>query len=348
MTSLNENLPKETRSIILEYVWIDGNMGLRSKYKTLTVTGSTLDISQWNYDGSSCYQANVDDSEVILNPIAFYNNPFFEKGTSFLVLCDTYTAKDNKNMPTNSNRRILAREVFLKNTGMEPWFGLEQEYFIINKNGQPPFFQSGYPKSQGDYYCGVGSRNIMYRELVEKHYKYCLLAGLKISGINAEVAPNQWEFQIGPCVGIEAGDQLWIARYILVKLAEKYDLDISFRPKPLDNPWNGSGLHTNFSTKETRANNGLDKLYNYIEKMKSKHSEHLLVYGDNSKRLSGHCETSNADIFSSGIGTRNTSIRIPNQVFKDKKGYLEDRRPASDADPYLITSKIFDTCCVTV
>ena len=184
------------------------------------------------------------------------------------------------------------------------------------------------------------------REIVEKHYSYCLYAGIKISGINAEVAPSQWEFQVGPCIGIDAGDQLWIARYILQKLSEQYNVNISFKPKPLSNPWNGSGLHTNFSTKETRQENGIDHINDYVKLLSTKHNEHIDVYGDNTKRLSGICETSDINTFSCGYGNRGCSIRIPKNVLKDKSGYLEDRRPASDADPYSVTSIIFKTCCL--
>lgn len=349
MSGVTEN--NESRALILEYIWLDGNMNFRSKYRTLVVTSNDLQITKWNYDGSSTNQAEVDNSEIILNPVAFYNNPFFEKGQSLLVLCDTFYEKDGKYVPTQSNRRFLASEIFSKNTEAEPWFGIEQEYFMMaNKNTYPSntplFFKDETPCEQGDYYCGVGSKNISMRKLAEKHYIYCLTAGLNMSGINAEVAPNQWEFQVGPCLSISAADQLTIARYILIRLGEEFGVNICFSPKPLSNPWNGSGLHTNFSTKETREENGLDRLHEYIERMGKKHLEHIAVYGDNSERLSGKCETSDINVFNSGVGTRNTSIRIPNIVAKEKRGYLEDRRPASDADPYLVTSKIFETCCL--
>ena len=346
------NTENESKSLILEYIWLDGKMNFRSKYKTIKIIDNDLNIDQWNYDGSSTYQSDVDDSEIILNPIAFYSNPFFDKGQSLLVLCDTFYEKNGKFIPTMTNRRIIARESFAKNKQLEPWFGIEQEYFMMCNeytypSSTPLFFKNPkQPKEQGDYYCGVGNQNIIMRSLAEKHYLYCISAGLNISGINAEVAPNQWEFQIGPCIGITAGDELMLARYILVKLGEQFGVDICFHPKPIKNPWNGSGLHTNFSTTETRDDDGLTKIHEYIEKLSKKHKEHIIVYGDNSERLNSKCETSDIQIFSSGIGTRNTSIRIPNKVNTDKKGYLEDRRPASNADPYLVIAKLFNTCCI--
>ena len=335
--------------VILEYVWLDGKSNLRSKYKTIYCDNVTLsNIPNWNYDGSSTYQATTENSEIILAPCSIYKNPFFQDNNSYIVMCSTYYTN---NIPTNTNNRHDANLVFNKQLELEPWFGIEQEYFMFNrKTHKPHFFDMDLPDKQGDYYCGVGSKNIMFRMLAEKHYKYCLYANLKISGVNAEVAPNQWEYQIGPCTGIEAGDMHWISRYILCKLAEEYNITISFEPKPLLSPWNGSGLHTNFSTKVTRdiSDNmsGLEKLDQMVHSLSKKHKEHLMVYGDNSKRLCGECETSNINEFTCGYGNRGCSIRIPNDTLKNKCGYMEDRRPAADADPYQVISILFETCCL--
>jgi glutamine synthetase len=201
-------------------------------------------------------------------------------------------------------------------------------------------------KHGGRYYCGVGNQHIASRALAEKHYLYCLNACLNISGINSEVAPSQWEFQIGPCIGINAADELWLARYILYKLSEEFNINISFEPKVM-NEINGSGLHTNFSTEETRAEGGLEKIRQYLNKMEPKHKEHLQVYGTgNEKRLTGHHETSSMEKFTWKDGDRGASVRIPYATIDDNKGYFEDRRPASNADPYLVTSKLFETCCL--
>jgi len=340
--------------VILEYIWLDGHGQLRSKYKTVYVEDPvSFELEQWNYDGSSTYQAETGNSEIILNPVQKYKNPFFEGCCiSYLVMCDTYRRQGDVLVPTESNYRAAAKVIFDKTEAYMPWFGIEQEYFMMSRKGtyesnRPLFFQGGAtPEPQGQYYCGVGNRHIEYRALAEKHYLHCLYAGLQISGINAEVAPNQWEYQIGPVLGVEASDQLWVSRYILQKLGEECNINISFKPKPLPSPWNGSGLHTNFTTTETRAYGGLEKMKEYIDKLEKKHKEHIAVYGDNSERLSGECETSDIDTFSCGYGNRGCSIRIPTATLDSKRGYFEDRRPASDADPYRVTSALMKTCCL--
>lgn len=360
-------------SFILEYIWIDGNGNLRSKCRTAypkfdsyaDAAHNYIAVEDWNYDGSSTHQASTDNSEITLIPVAHYASPFFESGRAFLVLCDTYRSDGT---PTETNFRHDAAKVFESRIShfLDPWFGIEQEYFIMQSRGtqvsdKPLLFAQHeeaalktsscrfVPEPQGDYYCGVGTRTVCLRKLAEKHYEYCLSAGLKISGINAEVAPSQWEFQIGPCSGISAGDELWVARYILHKLSEEFGVCVSFKPKPVSNPWNGSGLHTNFSTEETRdreCQNGLKCIYKYIDCLSKRHAEHIRVYGDNSKRLNGVCETSDFHTFSFAAGDRGASIRIPRSVLKAGCGYLEDRRPASDADPYRVTAAIFSTTCV--
>ena len=349
------------KSIILEYVWLGLNDILRSKYKTVyapagTTTYTLEQCSNWNYDGSSTGQAPGEASEITLVPAAIRPNPFFEKGKSFLVLCSSYNRQGE---PLESNYRHAANAILTPRDDREdihPWFGIEQEYFIMAPNGtQDSKLPLAYslerkPDAQdrpggGRYYCGVGNQHIASRALAEKHYLYCLEANLNISGINGEVAPSQWEFQIGPSLGISAADELWLARYILYKLSEEFKVNISFEPKILGEI-NGSGLHTNFSTDQTRAEGGYDVILGMMPKMEKKHKEHIAVYGDNSKRLTGHHETSSAETFGYSPGDRGKSVRIPYGTMIDKRGYFEDRRPASDADPYRVTSIIFQTCCL--
>lgn len=331
-------------AIRIEYVWIDSNYSLRSKIKILydSEVTSLKDIPEWNYDGSSTGQATGTESEIIIKPRRMFSS---KQGLDhILVLCDTYTPNDEI-LPTNN--RNYANNIFNKKIDEEPWFGIEQEYFLIDPSTNVPL---GYNKSkkQGHFYCGVGADNVFGREIVEEHMLECLNYGVKIAGINAEVAPGQWEYQIGPCVGIEAGDHLWISRYILHKIAEKHNVIVNFEPKPLSGDWNGSGCHTNYSTKNMREGtpnyDGLYYINDAINKLSKKHNEHMQVYGSgNEKRMTGNHETADYNVFSFGTANRGASVRIGNSNMKNKKGYFEDRRPSSNCDPYLVTSKIFET-----
>ena len=329
---------------VAEYIWLGGNNEFRSKTRVFNEEIRLLDqLPEWNYDGSSTEQAQGTDSEVILLPRQIFPDPL-RGGNSILVWCET-TRPDGTYL--ENSHRHWANEIFEKNKGAEPWFGLEQEYFMINTVTQKPL---GYDenKTQGQFYCSVGAENAFGRDLAEEHLHVCISAGIKISGINAEVAPGQWEFQIGPCVGIEEGDHLWMARYLLVRLAEKYNITIDFEPKPLEGDWNGSGCHANYSTKEMRegtfGKTGLEHIDEAIEKLSHKHMEHMAVYGSgNEKRMTGAHETASYDTFSHGVANRGASIRRGNDTVKKGKGYFEDRRPSSNCDPYLVTGMLFKT-----
>jgi glutamine synthetase len=319
---------------VLEYIWIGGNGELRSKTRVLQKSIYTLlEVPIWNFDGSSTGQANSEtNTEVILHPVKIYTNPF---AVGYLILCETYT----NDSPHITNNRYNALNIFKEKVEEESWFGLEQEYFMMRDDWN-------INVNQGTNYCGIGNKCNIERIIAEEHLMACIHIGLTISGLNAEVANKQWEFQIGPCIGIEAADQLYMARYLLERIAEWYGVNISYVPK-LHTNMNGSGCHTNFSTNKMRSENGLNEIFNCIHKLEQKHNEHMLVYGkNNEERLTGHHETASYNTFTYGIGTRNTSIRIGNETFKDKKGYFEDRRPAANMDPYLVTSIIFKTCCL--
>jgi glutamine synthetase len=245
-------------SIIAEYVWIDGSgITLRAKCRTLTKKVECLaDIPEWNYDGSSTYQAVTDQSEIILKPVAYFRDPF-RLGDNILVLCECWGWEDNtckKLVPANTNFRHFAKKVwdhdFVKKE--ETWYGIEQEYTLIGDStkftthplGWP---NNGYPGQQGPYYCSAGANVCFGRLIADAHYKACLYAGIKISGTNAEVMPGQWEYQIGPCTGVEIGDHMHMSRYLLSRVAEDFVVNVSFAPK-LFADWNGSGCHTNYST----------------------------------------------------------------------------------------------------
>lgn len=346
MLKLKEKVKSKVKCTIVEYVWIGGNQELRSKTRVLYNTVKTLsDLPIWNFDGSSTEQASGEDSEVIIKPRALFKDPI-RKNHHRLVLCDTYTPEDE---PLSNNHRHWAHKIFQNKNEEKPWFGLEQEYFMMDKDTKLPLgFQ---PKQkQGQYYCSVGSENAFGRDIAEEHLQCCVDAEIKISGINAEVAPGQWEFQIGPCLGIEQGDHLWMARYLLQRVAEKYNVMINWEPKPMSGDWNGSGCHTNYSTQNMRngtsEKEGLDYINEAIQKLSLKHEEHMKVYGlGNEKRMTGEHETASFDKFSSGVANRGASVRIGNANVNQRKGYFEDRRPSSNCDPYLVTGMIFKTTC---
>jgi len=305
------------------------------------------DLPVWNFDGSSTAQAIGANSDVFLYPVALFDDPFRGRPNK-MVLCETYTFD---NQPTCSNHRKTCKEVMetedVKNS--HPWFGLEQEYTLLAADKNPLGWpKMGYPGPQGPYYCGVGCGKVFGREIMECHYKACLYAGVKIAGENAEVMPSQWEFQIGPCEGIDMGDHLWMARFILGRVAEDFNVIVSFDPKPIPGDWNGAGCHTNYSTAKMREENGMEEIMAAIEKMSVRHAYHIQKYDptgglDNARRLTGLHETASISQFSYGVASRNTSIRIPRQCQEDGKGYLEDRRPSSNCDPYIVTEIIVRT-----
>lgn len=327
-----------------EYIWIDGSNGLRSKTRTLSKTiGSIDDLPEWNFDGSSTKQAPGEDSDVYLRPVAIFPDPF-RGGNNILVMCECWNSDGT---PNKFNYRHECAKLMEAHKDLKPWFGLEQEYTLFDQYGAPYGWpKGGFPGPQGPYYCAVGTGNVYCRDIVEAHYRACLFAGIKISGINAEVLPSQWEYQVGPCEGIEMGDHLWVSRYLLHRVAEDFGVKISFHPKPIPGDWNGSGLHTNFSTEAMRKPGGMKVIHEAIKQLEKRHKEHIAVYGeDNTLRLTGKHETGNIEAFSFGVADRGSSIRIPRSCAKEGYGYFEDRRPASNACPYQITAIMAETCC---
>ena len=314
-------------SFVLHYIWYDSNDNFRSKTKVFDGKINDInDVPEWNYDGSSTGQSLGKNSEIILKPVFMCKDPFRRQLNAYLVLCSTKN-RDN------------ALEIFIKYKNTKPWFGLEQEYFIIDNNTNKPF---GFSENivVGNYYCGIGSKYAIKRNISELHLEYCLYAGLKISGINAEVAPAQWEYQIGPIEGIEACDQLLMSRFILLYIAELDNCNISFHPKLLDN-YNGSGCHTNFSNHNIRTL-GLPEINKAMNKLEEEHFFHMENYGKfNEFRMTGIHETSSFHKFSWGIGDRSCSVRIPTDISKNP--YFEDRRPAANMDPYVVCSLIVKT-----
>jgi len=334
--------------VLAEYVWLGGSQttggfDIRQKTKTLdTKPGDVSELPVWNFDGSSTGQAPGDDSEVLLRPVAIFDDPF-RGGDNILVLCECLTPKMEA-LPTNT--REGAKALFDQKLDEKPWFGIEQEYTLFEKDGRTPLGwpSGGFPGPQGPYYCGAGTDSAFGRSIMEAHYEACLYAGIKIAGTNAEVMPGQWEYQIGPCVGIESGDHLWMSRYLMIRVCEAQQVNVQFDPKPIPGDWNGAGCHTNYSTEAMRNDGGFDVIVAAIEKLKDKHLEHIAIYGTgNERRLTGAHETAPIDKFSYGVANRGASVRIPRSAEADKKGYFEDRRPASNMDPYVVTSKLFKT-----
>ncbi|KAJ8670656.1 hypothetical protein QAD02_001915 [Eretmocerus hayati] len=341
-------LPHPENKIQAKYIWIDGTgEGLRSKSRTVDfMPKKPTDLPRWQYDGSSTYQAEGGNSDIYLLPQAIYKDPF-RGGHNILVLCDTYLSDMT---PTKSNKRFSANQAIESAKSEEPWFGIEQEYTFLDFDGRPLGWpKNGFPGPQGPYYCGVGANRVIGRDIVEAHYRACLYAGINISGTNAEVMPSQWEYQVGPTPGIAASDELWVSRFILHRVAEEFGVIVSLDPKPQEGHWNGAGAHCNFSTKAMRAENGIEVIKKAIEKLSKRHEKHIRAYDpregkDNERRLTGTCETSSIHDFSSGVANRNVSIRIPRGVAEANKGYLEDRRPSSNCDPYSVTDALIRTC----
>ncbi len=347
LTMINRlmNLPLE-ETIQLTYVWIGGNKELRGKSKTLPKKDyQVCDLPDWDYDGSSTKQATGESSEVIIKPQAIFKDPFRKDG--LLVLCDTYLPSGK---PHPTNKRYDAVKNFNQKLEEEPWYGIEQEFFLMKKGTKEPigFPDNGFPAPQGQYYCSVGASNCVGRDILECFYRAALYAGLKITGINMEVAMGQWEFQVGPCIGIEEGDHLWMARYILGRIAESFDMDVNYEPKPVKGDWNGSGGHTNYSTKSMREEGGYEHILKAIKKLEKNHDHMITVYGDedNKERLSGIHETAHWSKFSWGIANRGATIRVGNKVHDEKKGYFEVRAVSSNIDPWYVTSEIFKTTCL--
>ncbi|MGK5629897.1 glutamine synthetase [Streptomyces sp. URMC 123] len=328
-----------------EYIWIDGTQPtakLRSKTKILA---DGVEPPLWGFDGSSTNQAEGHASDRVLKPVFTCPDPI-RGGDDVLVLCEVF---DTDMTPHASNTRAPLREVAERFAGQEPIFGIEQEYTFFKGSRPLGFPDGGYPAPQGGYYCGVGADEIFGREIVEKHLDNCLAAGLGLSGINAEVMPGQWEFQVGPLSPLEVSDHLWVARWLLYRTAEDFGVSATLDPKPAKGDWNGAGAHTNFSTRAMRE--GYDAIITACEALGDgdKPMLHVSNYGTGiESRLTGLHETAPWNEYSYGVSDRGASVRIPWQVEAEKKGYIEDRRPNANVDPYVVTRLIVDTCCTAL
>jgi glutamine synthetase len=325
----------------LEYIWLDGykpTQSIRSKTKIIeNFSGELEDAPIWNFDGSSTEQASGGDSDCILKPVALFPDP--ARVNAWLVMTEVFNADRT---PHESNGRAT-----IEDDDNDFWFGFEQEYVIWdNETNRPIGFPSdSFPPPQGQYYCSVGARNAVGREIVEEHLDMCIDAGINIEGINSEVMMGQWEFQVFAKGAKAAGDHCWVARYLLERVAEGYGASINLDPKPVKGDWNGSGMHANFSNNLLRTCGSQNVFEQVCKAFESVIPEHIAVYGaDNDQRLTGLHETQSIDKFSYGVSDRGASIRIGvATVEAGWKGWLEDRRPASNADPYKVASRIIQT-----
>lgn len=338
---------------LAEYIWIDGMVPtryVRSKARVVNVgkNPTIKDFPEWNYDGSSTNQADGDDSDCVLKPVAFVKDPIRGEG-NFLVMTEVYGGDDQ---PHESNSRAQLREVLDAGADkLEAWVGFEQEYTLFEGRTPLGWPEQGFPGPQGPYYCGVGADEVFGRDIAEDHATACLEAGLMYYGLNAEVMPGQWEFQTGfrgdkseTADVLTISDHTWIARWLLYRIAEDYGVTVSTDNKPVKGDWNGAGMHTNFSTKDTRdAKKGRAAIDAAVQALAEKHDLHIKLYGDKlGERLTGAHETCDIDTFKAGASDRGASIRIPEQVEKKGYGYFEDRRPGANADPYLVAARM---CC---
>jgi glutamine synthetase len=325
----------------LEYIWIDGTeptAQLRSKTKILKeFKGSISGCPEWGFDGSSTNQAPGDNSDCVLKPVRLYENPL--EHNSYLVLCEVWNVDENAH---STNNRFKLDNLYSKYSKEEVWVGIEQEYTLY-EDGKPLGWPTdGEPAPQGDYYCGRNKGE----EIARAHMDACIEAGIKIGGINSEVMLGQWEYQVGAANPIRISDDLWVARWLLEKICAESNISVTLDPKPEDGDWNGAGAHTNFSTKSMRETGGLSNIMKAIDRLQNKHLEHIVVYGEgNERRLTGEHETCDINTFRWGVSDRGASVRVPWQVDKDGKGYLEDRRPSANCDPYLVCHKLIKTIC---
>lgn len=348
--------------IFAEYIWTDGTKPtalMRSKARVCASSGvlnrDPKAYPEWGFDGSSTGQAEGRDSDLVLKPVFVAKDPIRKDG-SVLVLCEVFHPEGSS--PHATNMRAKLRGV-LEQGGQaeESSWGFEQEYCLMKEGrllGWPQQHKS-YPRPQGPYYCGVGADEVAGRQLYEAHMQACVDAELLLYGTNFEVMLGQAEFQIGyrgegfgdkPAGPLIASDHLWVARWLLHRLGENYEINTTLDPKPVEGDWNGSGMHTNFSTAKTRDEDGIQEIFAICAKLEAKHAVHIERYGDgNERRLVGAYETSSIHKFSTGTRDRTASIRIPAAVMEKKRGYLEDRRPASNADPYVVCATILKTAC---
>jgi glutamine synthetase len=370
MISSNINNNNKNK-VSFEYIWLDANNKFRSKVRIMdnvpeTFININIKQEEWNFDGSSTGQASGKDSEIFIKPYKMFSD--IKNEYDYYVFCECYYPNGQ---PHQTNTRKQANDYFNQQNikEMGTMFGIEQEFFVFN-NGKPLVWNDEKTEHQGNYYCGNGAKNIKGRDYLDEVVRNLSFWNINVTGYNFEVAPGQMEIQI--CEkGINAADNLIATRFILTRIAETYGWDVDFTPKPSflnSDMWNGSGCHVNFSTQIMREYNWIDqniiasasqeyKEWNFvndsilpsvyqtaclIHNMQKNHANDISKFGseNNQLRLGGINETSSYHTFTYGIANRGCSVRIPREFVKSMKGYIEDRRPGADMDPYVVTSLI--------
>lgn len=329
-----------------EYLWLDGSVPtqtMRCKTKVLDESkydGTAASLPDWSFDGSSTNQAPGNSSDCILRPVRTFVDPTRKNGV--LVVCEVMNA-DGTPHKTNHRATIIDDD-------NDFWFGFEQEYVLWDIEHHTPLgfpAHGSYPAPQGPYYCSLGAEYNVGRPMIEEHADVCIEAGLNFEGINAEVMKGQWEYQIFAKGAKEAGDQIWAARYFLEKVCEPYGVQVNLHPKPIKGDWNGSGMHANFSNTVLRTAGNKEAFEEICERFRPRKriKDAIDAYGAyNEERLTGKHETQSIKKFSFGVSDRGASIRIPIAAVENGwKGWLEDRRPASNADPYRVAANVINT-----
>ena len=332
---------------IVEYVWTWPVGIMRSK--TRIFKEPIFDVNKlpiWDFAVAREEVVQGKYSDVTIKPVRIYPDPFRGKN-DIIVLCETYE-DGNLQIPSKNNTRHQLKHAMERKEEHEIWTAIEQEYVFFHAKTKIPYLwndaKNPGPGDLNHFYCGVGADSCFGREIVEEHMNVCLKMKIEFGGINAEVMASQWEFQIGPGEPLKISDDLLMARYVLERIAEKYKVTVSYHPKSNGDEWSGSGGHVNFSTKKMREEKGLEEIIKGIKKLEVTHNSDILAYGaDNNLRLNDNFGTTSLNKFKWGIGDRFTSVRINKHVAEQEKGYFEDRRPASNLDPYIVLSKIVNS-----
>nr|CAH7745052.1 unnamed protein product [Callosobruchus chinensis] len=323
-------LPIPECKVQLTYLWIDHTgENLRSKTRTLDFSPSTYkEVPIWNFNGFHTMKAPKEKSDYYLVPVSLYNDPI-RRGANKIVLCETFDADEK---PCKTNHRQKCVEALNKVCDHEVYIGFEQDYYIMGSDGRPfGWPPMGEPISDRQYYASMCT--VIGREITECIYRALLYAGVNVYSDCAEPAPSQWELKTNGERGVKPADDMWFSRWLMQRIAEDFGLCISFQPF-VSPRWSKSGLHVTYSTKKMRDNDGMKYIQETIKKLEKCHTEMLKIYKS----------TYLGDKFTSGIGDRTASVRIPKIVADKKKGFIEDRRPAGNADPYKIMEALIKAC----